>query len=250
MQFFDSAKSPIKVSTQENPWNFILISKDSFDGQFNDAYKAMLEDKTLLIFSPVKSPKGASAAAGAGAGADADPTTKGEYEDQLSEVAIDDTFTYNSYETGASCDDDGNGKTGGGGDCGGKRGSETREHVKSESDEDETKKIKSEFEKAIYEEGSGSPAIIFTAATAAPASTTDEQPKGWIDWLIEKLDANRRDMFGGRSTRKRKRSKIPRRTIRRRAQKRTQKRKPIKKPRRTIRRRQRRNKKGTQKRRK
>jgi hypothetical protein len=57
------------------------------------------------------------------------------------------------------------------------------------------------------------------------------------------------DLFGGRSTRKRNPSKIPRRTIRRgrprRGQKRTQKRKQ--KPRRTIRRR---NKKGTQKRRK
>jgi hypothetical protein len=48
--------------------------------------------------------------------------------------------------------------------------------------------------------------------------------------------------YGGRTTRKRKPSKIPRRTIRRRAQRRAQKR--------TLRRRQRRNKKGTQKRRK
>ena len=54
----------------------------------------------------------------------------------------------------------------------------------------------------------------------------------------------------GGGSRKRKPSKIPRRTIRRRGQRRTQKRKPSKKPRRTIRRRQRRNKKGTQKRRK
>ena len=52
------------------------------------------------------------------------------------------------------------------------------------------------------------------------------------------------------STRKRKPSKITRRTIRRRGQRRSQKRKPGKKPRRTLRRRQKRNKKGTQKRRK
>jgi len=246
MEFADEAGSPLDFTKIDNPWDYILHFSDSFDNQFNDAYNDMLDDRELLISSPGKSPKGVSAGAGAGATAsvDVDATTKGEYEAQLGEVAIDDTFTYNSDETGASCDDDG--KTGRV-DCG-KRGSETREHVKSESDDDtrsESEKIKSEFETAIYEEGSGSPAI-FTAANAAPASTTDEQPNGWIVWLIKKLDANRRDMFGGRSTRKRKRSKIPRRTIRQRAQKRTQKHKQ--KPHRTIRRR--RNKKSTQKRRK
>ena len=198
----------------------------------------MLYDPKLSIFSPVKSPKGTSEGAGA--------TTEGEYEDQLGEVAIDDTFTYNSDETGASCsDDDGNGKTGGG-DCG-KRVSATREHVKSESDEDTTTKNKiqrSDLAKDIDAEGSSSTAKL-DADTSA--STKDEPTKGWIGWLIAKLDGNRRDMFGGRSTRKYNRSKIARRTIRRRAERRTQKRKQ--KPRRTIRR-ERRNKKGTQKRRK
>ena len=63
----------------------------------------------------------------------------------------------------------------------------------------------------------------------------------WMDSIRKK---------GGHPTRKRKPSKIPRRTIRRRGQRRSQKRKPSKKPRRTLRRRQRHNKKGTQKRRK
>jgi hypothetical protein len=249
VRFVDSANSPTNASMQGDPWHFIFSHNESIARNFNTAYNDMLYDRELLISSPGKSPKGVSAGAGAGATAsvDVDATTKGEYEAQLGEVAIDDTFTYNSDETGASCDDDDDddGKTGRV-DCG-KRGSETREHVKSESDDDtrsESEKNKNDLATAIYAEGSGSPAI---SDAAMPASTKDEQPNGWIVWLIKKLDANRRDMFGGRSTRKRKRSKIPRRTIRQRAQKRTQKHKQ--KPHRTIRRR-RRNKKSTQKRRK
>ncbi len=230
MIFKNDAGSPVKASTDKDPWTDIYNYRESFADKFNDAYNAMLKDTGSSISTPGKSPL-KDASTGASAGEDADTTTEGEYEDQLGEVAIDDTFTYNSDETGTSCSDDaGNGKPGEG-VCG-KRESETMQKYDilkiDEKNENPQKRIG-----VISKISSKLPSSVATSY-----SPEDQQNIGWIAWLSNRFNANRR---GGSPTRKRKRSKIPRRTIRRHAPRRGQKR--------TIRRR-RRNNKRTQKRRK
>ena len=231
MIFNNDAGSPVKASPDKDPWTDIYFYRVSFSAQFNDAYNKMLEDTGSSISTPGKSPL-KDASAGASAGEDADTTTEGEYEDQLGEVAIDDTFTYNSDETGTSCSDDaGNGKPGEG-VCG-KRESETMQKYDDRLKIDENTENPQKRIGVISKTSSESRSSVATSY-----SPEDQQNIGWIAWLSNRFNANRR---GGSPTRKRKPSKIPRRTTRRRTTRRSQKR--------TIRR-QRRNKKGTQKRRK
>lgn len=178
--------SPVRSKISSEPSNKIVfkswhdISVNINNGKlnwnvFDAAYNKMIQDDDNTITSPNKSPPNAVARA----------STEGEYEDQLGEVAIDDTFTYNSAEANTSCES----KIGGG--------------------------------------------VCGVVGTIKPGKSPRETKPRGLDFEPYK--------GGGIPTRKRKSSKIPRRTIRRRAPRRTQKR--------TIRR-QRRNKKGTQKRRK